>query len=193
MKPEFKIFTSIFLKLILIVILFGFLINLAVWAFLRFSIDYHPKIVPRYIDRMSDYVVQDIGSPPDTAKARALSNELGMNIRYQSHDFNYSTSENVPKLDELSDEQEFKEHFPYMNNFAMEFDHHKLIINKSQNGVFILFPPSPQDFFNPERGILILVILVTVIFIPLYLILRGLLNPLKILSNTVHQIRYRQL
>jgi signal transduction histidine kinase len=132
--------------------------------------------------------VKDIGSPPDTNKARNLSNELGMNIRYQSHDFNYTTSDNVPKLEELSSEQEFKDHFPFMNNFAMDYDHHKLIIYKSQNAVFILFPPTPQDFFNPERGILILVIFVTVIFIPLYLILRALLNPLKILSNSVHQI-----
>jgi signal transduction histidine kinase len=188
MTARLIIFRSIFLKLILIVIVFGALINLAIWAFLRFSIEGHPRIVPRYIDRMSDYVIKDIGSPPDTLKARNLSIELGIGIRYQSHDFNFATAETIPTLEQLSGEEEFKEHFPFVNNFSMDLDRHKIIIFKSGKGVFILVPPTPQDFFNPERAIFILVILVSVIFIPLYIILRLLLNPLKVLSNMVQQI-----
>lgn len=188
MKREYRIFRSIFLKLILTVILFGALINLAIWAFLRFSIDYHPRILPRYIDKMSDYVVKDIGSPPDTLKARNLCRDLGINLRFQSHDFNYSTSENVPTIEQLSERKEFKDRFPLVNNFRMDFENHTIILVKSQNGIFILVPPSPKDFFNPERALFILIILVSVIFIPLYVILRLLLNPLKVLSNTVQKI-----
>jgi signal transduction histidine kinase len=70
----------------------------------------------------------------------------------------------------------------------MEFENRKISVVKTEQGVYILVPPSPQDFFNPERALFILIILVSVIFIPLYVILRLLLNPLKVLSNTVQQI-----
>ncbi len=188
MIEKVKIFRSIFPKLILIVIVFGALINFAIWAFFRFSTEGHPHLVPRYIKRMDDYVIKDLGFPPDTVKARQISDELGINIRFQSHDFNYSTSENVPSLQELSSSEEFKNNFPNSDNFGMEYDHHPCTIFKSPKGVYILIPPTPQDFFNPERAIFILIILVSVIFIPLFIIIRLLFYPLKILSDSVHQI-----
>jgi len=188
LSDRFKIFRSIFPKLILIVIIFGAFINIAIWAFFRFSTEGHPHLVPRYIKMMDDYVVQDLGYPPDTLKARQISNELGINIRFQSHDFNFTTSTNVPMLDDLAKLDEFKDKFPYSENFVIEYDRVHCTVFKSPKGVFILIPPTPQDFFNPERALFILIILVSVIFIPLYIILRLLFNPLKTLSSAVHQI-----
>ncbi|MFI5145395.1 MAG: sensor histidine kinase [Ignavibacteria bacterium] len=188
MSDRFKIFRSIFPKLILIVIIFGAFINIAIWAFFRFSTEGHPHLVPRYIKMMDDYVVQDLGYPPDTLKARQISDELGINIRFQSHDFNYTTSSNVPMLDDLAKLDDFKDKFPYSENFVVEYDRLHCTVFKSPKGVFILIPPTPQDFFNPERALFILIILVSVIFIPLYIILRLLFNPLKTLSSAVHQI-----
>jgi signal transduction histidine kinase len=188
LSERLKIFRSIFPKLILIVIIFGAFINIAIWAFFHFSTEGRPHLVPRYIKKMDEYVVQDIGYPPDTAKARDISDELGINIRYQSHDFNFTTSDNVPTLEDLANVEEFKTLFPFTENFVVEYDRLHCTIFKSPKGVYILIPPTPQDFFNPERALFILIILVSVIFIPLYFILRLLFNPLKTLSSVVHQI-----
>lgn len=184
-----RFFRSVFFKLLLLVIVFGVFINLAVWFFLRFSTDVRPKkIFPNYIMKMNEYIVKDIGSPPDTIKARKICEDLNINLRYQSHDFNWTSSETVPTLDILSESPEFKDRFPYDDVIRMHFDNHPINIFKFSNGVFILAPLGPQDIFNPERAILILVILISIIFIPLYLFLRKLLNPLKEISSAVHLI-----
>lgn len=191
MSERFKIFRSIFPKLILIVIIFGIFLNIAIWAFLSYGVEGRPRhIFPKYILWMSNYVVKDIGFPPDTTKARLISDELLINIRFQSHDFNYTTSESVPTLEELSKTDEFKAHYPTEESFIIPYESgdRGYTIYKSPRGVYILAPPAPKDFFNFERVLLILVILVSAFFIPLYILLRLLFYPLKTLSSVVHQI-----
>jgi signal transduction histidine kinase len=188
-KSKSRFFRSVFFKLLVLVVLFGILINLAVWVFLRFSSDVRPKkLFPNYIIKMNEYVVKDIGSPPDTIKANKICEELNINIRYQSHDFNWTSSELIPTLEVLSGSSEFKEHYPYQDAFSMRFENRTYNIFKLTNGIFILAPLGPQDFFNPERAIIILIILISIIFIPLYLFLRRLLNPLKGISSAVQMI-----
>jgi len=137
---------------------------------------------------MMEYLVHDIGFPPDTIRGKSLAAELNVNIRFQSHSFNWTTSDYVPMLEELSASQEFKDKFPYRENFRMEFNDKPLHIYKSPRGVYIIAPPTPQDFFNPERAVVIILLLVSFIFITLYLLLRWLFNPLKHLSAAVNQI-----
>jgi signal transduction histidine kinase len=186
---RFRFFKSIFPKLIIIILFFGILINISIWAFFRFSTEGAPRrFIPVYILKMNEYIIKDIGVPPDTVKARNLAEDLNLNIRFQSHDMNWTTSEHVPKIEELATDEEFKEKFPSTESFRMEYEERPIYVFKKPLGVYIFSTLSSQDFFNPERAIVILVILVSIIFIPLYFLLRWLFNPLKRLTYAVEQI-----
>src|SRR5437667_1115501 len=164
---------SLFVKLIIIVIFFGVLLNISIWAFFRLSMDVRPKkIVPVYIAKMNDYLVKDLGFPPDTLKAKKLSEELNINIRFQSHQFDWTTSDYIPRLEELSSSDEFKDKFPYKESFMMLYEKRPYYVAKSPQGVYIIAPLSPQDFFNPERAIIIVILLISFILILLYFLLR---------------------
>ena len=192
MKNKLNIFRSIFPRLILIVLVFGIFVNIAIWAILHFSTTGSPRhLFPKYLLQMNEYVINDLGYPPDTLKAKKIAEDLLLNIRFQSHNFNFSTSENVPTLEELSKTDEFKENFPYQQNFIIPYsktEDRGYSIFKDPRGIYILAPPTPQDFFNPERAVFLLVVLVSAIFIPLYVLLRLMLSPIKSLSSVVHEI-----
>ena len=188
-KKNFPVFKSIFVKLIFVVIFFGMLLNISVWTFFRLSMDVKPKkIVPVYIAKMNDYIVKDLGFPPDTLKAKKLSDELNINIRFQSHSFNWTTSDYVPMLEELAVTNAFKENFPYRESFMMQYEKKPYYVAKSPQGVYIIAPLSPQDFFNPERAIIVVILLISFILVLLYFLLRWLFSPMKELSAAVNQI-----
>jgi hypothetical protein len=61
---------------------------------------------------MERMIVNDIGYPPDTVKARNIAEDLDMNIRFQSHTFNWTTSQDIPTIEEIESSEEFKDKPP---------------------------------------------------------------------------------
>jgi signal transduction histidine kinase len=182
---------SIFVKLIIVILISIAVIYMAIMMVFRFSSEPRPQsIFPIHIRKVEALSVQQIGSPPDTNKAKEICNELHWNMRYQSHDFNWSTSALVPKLEELSHSDEFREKYPIENHFAMRLDDKRYSILKDSKGVFIIEPPQFRDFFNWERAIFLLIITITLIIIGLYFLLRWLFQPLKTLSAAVENISH---
>lgn len=48
-----------------------------------------------------EYLIKDMGIPPDSAWANALSKELSMQIRYESLNLNWTTSNQLPSIKEV--------------------------------------------------------------------------------------------
>ena len=181
--------TSIFVKLILLIVAYGVLMNLAVALFINYSTEFKPKKLNRkYFAKMDEYMVRDLGTPPDTIKARNISNDLNVGIRFKFLNSEWSTSRDVPTLDDLSRSEEYSEHFKNNESFSFHFKDKMIGIYRIPEGFFILSYPTPQDTFNPEKAVIALVVLLSVIFVPLYFLLSWLLNPLKSLSLAVQQI-----
>jgi signal transduction histidine kinase len=184
-----KVSKSIFIKLIFIIVLYGVLINIAVALFVNFSKEFKPKKnIHKIFIKLDDYILKDLGVPPDTVKAKIISDELGVNIRFRYKDFNWTTSNEIPPIEELSKDDEFSEHFPGNEPFTMHYKDKTFGVSKIPDGVFVLSYITNQDIFNPEKAVLALVVLLSAIFIPLYFLLRWLFNPLKLLSDAVKQI-----
>ena len=184
-----EIGTSIFVKLILIIVVFGVLMNIAVALFINYSTEFKPKKLNRkYFSKMDEYLVKDMGNPPDTLKARTLSNDLGLGIRYYYQNTEWSTSADVPVLENFSGNEEYKEHSKSQESFTFHFKDKMMGIYKIPEGFFILSYPTPQETFNPEKAVIALVVLLSLIFVPLYFLLNWLLKPLKTLSMAVQQI-----
>jgi len=180
---------SIFIRLILIVVLYGVLINIAVALFINFSKEFKPKKnINKIFMKLDDYIMNDIGNPPDTLKARNIANELGINIRFRYKDINWTTSNEIPEIEELSKDTEFKENYSKNDPFTFHYNDNTFGVSKIPNGVFILSYITNQDIFNPEKAVLAMVVLLSVIFIPLYFLLRWLFSPLRTLSEAVKLI-----
>jgi len=184
-----KLRLSIFLKLVVIVFLTLAAMDLSVLYVLRFVSDTKPRrVFPHYVRKLERLLVNDIGYPPDTLKAKDVAEDLQMNIRFQSHDFNWTTSQDVPTLEELAGDEDFKERFPYRDQFRVNYQDRPYTIVKSPKGIYILQLMIPGDFYNPEITVLLLIYVVSFITIVFYLVLRWLFRPLKVLSAGVHEI-----
>jgi signal transduction histidine kinase len=94
----------------------------------------------------------------------------------------------VPTIEDLTSSEEFKERFPFSEHFVMRFNDRRYAIVKDPRGIYILQPFMPQDYFDIEMTIFLLIIDISVLIILLYLILRWQFKPLKNLSFAVREI-----
>ena len=114
-----RISRSIFIKLIVVIILYGILINIAVALFFKFSTEFKPR---RFVHtKFDEYIIHDIGNPPDTVKARSLMEELHMNISIKSDKLDWASSDDVPKLDEISKSEDYKEMAPNEESLPIHY------------------------------------------------------------------------
>ncbi len=182
--------TSIFLKLIAIVILFGVLLNISVIMVFRVGFDVKPRrYFDAFIKKMEQYIVNDIGVPPDTVKARELCSDLGIKMRFESPGFNWSSDSSVPTLGEFNEKsRHFRDRMMIGRPFPFRYSGKTFTISPKPEGVFIFEPLSIENVFSQEKAIISILVLITVIIVILHFILRYLFKPMKGLSEAVNQI-----
>jgi hypothetical protein len=93
-----KIINSVFTKLLVVIILTGFCINLAVtgffFAYRKMAVFSYEQVFMQYVN----YLISDLGIPPRLDRAREISHRLSLIIRYQSPEQSWSTSKDpVPE------------------------------------------------------------------------------------------------
>lgn len=209
---------SIFFKLIITIIISLMVLDLGILMVLHYVNETKPrKIFPHYVRRMERMLVNDLGFPPDTIKAKNVAEDLEMNIRFQSHTYNWATSPLVPTLEEIEASPEYKEREnkrprrePDMEppqkydgrfepgtdkpvsgsreHFGLRYQGNRYSVVKNPEGIYILQQPLPIDFFNPQLMIFLLICVVSAIILLLYLVLRWIFKPLKKLSAAVNEI-----
>jgi len=115
--------------------------------------------------------------------------ELHMNISIKSDKLDWASSDDVPKLDEISKSEDYKEMAPNEESLPIHYKDKIYGVYKKPYGVFIITGiPPPQDTFNPEKAVFGLLFILSLIFLPLYFLLRWLFSPLKDLTKAVQQI-----
>jgi len=93
---------SIFLKMLLVVFITGVLVLLFIGIF--FGMMFHKDTrdaVGKNLRNYADYIVRDIGIPPDTLKAKEISKNFNIDIRYEGKDINWASSDKLPAIDEV--------------------------------------------------------------------------------------------
>lgn len=181
--------SSIFLKLTLIVILFGVLFNLSLFYGLRSASDLEPRRdFPRMLRSVERNVMREVGDPPDTSVARRVCYESEVDMRYVSDSLKWSSNPEVPTLVELMNDPEFQIRFKEDNRFPFPYKGKFLSVHRTPNGVFILLPLGSNFTFLPQKAIIILLLLMSVLLISLYFIIRKLFSPVKMLTGAVRQI-----
>ena len=180
---------SIFLKLILTVFIFGLLVNLCVIFVIRLNTDTKPrKYLRDFVRKMERSLVYEVGIPPDTVKAKQICEDLGIDMRFEGGGKLWYTNEEMPALGDILEDPESRRRFDDDESIIVDYRGRPYSVMRYPQGVFIIKPMDPQGFFKPERAILLLIGLISLIIILLYFIIRKLFRPLKDLNKAVEEI-----
>jgi len=179
---------SIFIKLILVVFIFGILLNICVLFVFQATSDKKPrKFLKDFSRRMERHLVYEIGIPPDTVKAKQICEDLDIEMRYEGTPYNWSSNGEIPDLRSILNDPGDRGRFEENESIIAHHEGEPYSVIRFPQGVFVIKPFNPQ-LFNPERAILMLILFISVVIVILYFLLRNLFSPLKDLSAAVVSI-----
>ena len=179
---------SIFIKLILVVFVFGILLNVCVLFVFQATSDKKPrKFLKDFSRRMERHLVYEIGIPPDTVKAKQICEDLDIEMRFEGTPYNWSSNGEIPDLRSILSDPGDRGRFEENESIIAHHDGEPYSVIRFPQGVFVIKPFNPQ-LFNPERAIIMLVLFISVVIVILYFLLRSLFSPLKELSSAVVSI-----
>ncbi|MEO6696025.1 MAG: hypothetical protein ABIY50_07400, partial [Ignavibacteria bacterium] len=135
MQIKKRIKFPIFLKLIVLFLLFIVLVNLSLGFFIRFSFEKDPRELfgkPHLL--FHQFITREIGDPPDTTRANEISKEFFLNMRFEMPGLEWSNDESVPTMEQLRNERGFEEDKPFA---SVNYKGKPFFINKINNGYII--------------------------------------------------------
>jgi signal transduction histidine kinase len=162
---------------VLVIALFG--INLVQSIKVHFKQDLLPNIV-----QYMDYIVQDIGIPPDIKKARRLSDGLAFELSILGPDVNWQSDPKIPDITQLDFENAPE---PYQR-YQVAFERGNNYLMLKQGGYTYLYVVG--RLFKTEshqRNFPMLVIFILTLLL-LFVLIRRSLKPLKPINDAVVRI-----
>lgn len=192
---------SIFLKLIILFLIFIVLVNISIgfvisWIFGKGPVGFPgiggPPGPPgqggppdRFPKAVRMYVAEKIGNPPDTITAKKLSAELDLSIRIETPDYSWSSDDFIPGINLLRNEKGFRTDD---NNFVVRFKRKPVFVNRAGSNYVIFSPSFPIEPPDESNAFIIAIIIVTILALLLYFSLRWIFGPVKKLSEGVQRI-----
>ncbi len=183
---------SIFLQLLVVVLLTGLAVIFSVGIFFKFIIHHRTespfkKNMVAYIN----YLIEDLGSPPDFNKAQAISENYFFDIRYEGAQNRWTTSPDLISLAqaEKNNQRYGKRHPP------------AYIVVSRDHGKYLFHPNFKTAVDLPEEFVIGLILLLALIFFSAWLWIKWILKPLVLLNHGVqalsrgdlhHEIRVRR-
>lgn len=181
-----KIKFPIFLKLLLLFTVFILIVNLTAGFITKLSLGVDPVImINNYIMSLNEYIIKDIGNPPDIKIAEEIAKKKNLDIRIETDELIWSNSERIPELKELRQFPEFREGAP---SFPMRFRGGPLFFTKINNGYIIISPAKHIEFIEKEKAILLIIAAISVLTLILYFALRWIFGPIKSISKDIEEI-----
>lgn len=179
---------SIFIKLILVVFVFGILLNVCVLFVFQATSDKKPrKFLKDFSRRMERHLVYEIGIPPDSVKAKQICEDLDIEMRFEGTPYNWKSTDEIPELKAILSDPGDRVRFEENESIIAHHDGEPYSVIRFPQGVFIIKPFNPQ-LFNPEKAIIMLILFISIVIVILYFLLRSLFSPLKELSTAVVSI-----
>ena len=172
---------SVFFHLLLALSCTAFLVHLFVGGFFGFLVGPSSRdVLHKNIENYTDVLLREIGTPPDTLKAREIARLLDLQIRYESDSLTWSTSDRLPAIRDVRGGKP-----PYCLGNRSPY----LVRTNSDGSGFLFkggFIESRPDMHR--RRLFGLLSLLTLIFTGTYLYLRRILQPLLPLSRAAAEI-----
>lgn len=181
-----RIVNSVFTRLLVICLVAGLTIILLVGGFFGHQFGKSAKTsLQKNVIQYLNYVIKDLGDPPSLARAREIAKESALQIRYESPELIWSTSDEIPPLRELK--LEVSQQSPLIR-CRIQRETHTIAIQHG-TGIFI-FGLNQEHIIATgwELLLVLLIVLLTTVVSVTYLVIRRNLKPLKFLSEGVRQI-----
>lgn len=186
LKPRIpKLFTSIFFKLMVVILIAGMGINLAIiFSFGAFRHHVSGNYQP-HLDRYVDYLIKDIGDPPDQDRARQIAADTDMVIAYEGPGHRWRTSDTP--IDIPLSRMRIRHRSERMQ--AGSYHGAYVVYVHQGDGRFTFFLPH-QKMVEKKIKILsmCLLIFISILMIGAYLMIRRVLKPLRWLKHGVEQV-----
>lgn len=174
-----KLHGSIFLQILLVILLTGFVVILLVGGFIKHFI--HNKSANPFsinIQNYANYIVDDLGTPPDPVKADQFAKKLFINIRYEGSQTSWATEPGM-----LSIETAKK-----VNLCQVKKHHHPYILIERDFGTFLFIPSFNTSVTINQLFVVILFPLIAAIFLGAWIWIKWILKPLILLNEGVHAV-----
>ncbi|MFH2066290.1 MAG: HAMP domain-containing sensor histidine kinase [Pseudomonadota bacterium] len=186
-KKPVKSFGSLFGKLLIIIVLTGFCINLLVAGFFFHFLktnyrDPYIRNAANYIN----YLVQDIGTPPSFERAKKIADSFQLIIAYKNPEQSWSTSKSSIAL---QGDDHWQTIFAEKDVIIKTLHGRKQIHVYRDSGQFTFTMES--DYKHTVQGyirMVVLIILLTLVLCLSYFSIRWVLRPVKWLQEGVNQV-----
>jgi len=171
-------------------LLFYFILSMVIVA-LVLSINFTSQFKPRFkndllpnLARYIEYVVDDIGLPPDLNKARLLAFDLPFEIRIEGPDTDWSSHSKIQSINKFELEQA---PHPYQK-YYIGHDHDEFVLMAEKQAYRYLFVvDSKFRSGSGKRHLILFISLVGTLFI-LYIFIRRMFRPIATISQQVRNI-----
>ncbi len=171
-------------------LLFYFLVSMLALA-LVLAISFAKRLKPHVqneilpnVDRYIEYLIDDIGSPPDLAVARRLAAELPFAIRIEGRGVDWSST---PHLGRISGYDFERAPAPYDNVYFSHHQHYEYLLIHQQ-GYRYLFGVDSSFRHGSERRHWVLFLALGAILVLLYFMIDRMFKPIGAISEQVRKI-----
>lgn len=182
-----KIVNSVFFKLLLVIVITGVCINLAVGGFFLFLYKGSMKNTP-FRDNLVNYLqylIMDLGSPPDRQRAEVLSRKLSIEIGVEGPDGKWATTDTFPSVRQMN----LKEFSEYPNFAIGKYRGESFLIIRQGETCYVF--DMVKSYIQPrflELRILLLIVLLTGMLVCVYYVIRRILRPITWLNKGVREV-----
>ena len=129
---------SIFIKLLLIFLATAVALFIVIRGFFFIGVDRNQSFKADLFKNLSKYsiqLVQEVGTPPDEKRARALAKELGIQFRVKGSEGTWATDPSLPSVSTLKVEEAFSNSTTQVGRYRR----HPFVLIKQDGNQFALF------------------------------------------------------
>jgi len=190
---------SIFLKILFALFITGIVLSVSIISYhSQFDNSRYEGVMHKNLENYVDYVINDLGVPPDRERAIELQKKFSFQMRYDSPEVSWATTNDFPSIEELEKKESLNKHrhkFPQKYGTNGNF-YHASIKDQGQfyystgknHGTYIFATNFKR---GPRRGKLYhlgLISILAVILTGSYMAIRWIFNPIKWLEKGVAEI-----
>lgn len=183
LKKIFNIRNSIFIKITLVIFTAVIMINMVILLFFGLHMRYsRGEQFSKSLEVISEYIIKEIGIPPDYEKARSISARSGFDIIIMGPEGKWSSSKNLKGIN--------KKHVVYKKQdititlfrgtFSVEV--------RKGTYTFILITNETISAEELEMFVLILILIITIMMSGVYFFIKYQLRPVKYLIHGIEKI-----
>ncbi|MEN8244433.1 MAG: HAMP domain-containing sensor histidine kinase [Thermodesulfobacteriota bacterium] len=186
MKFVRKKISSIFTKLLIVIICTGLCINFSIGAvFHQIFKNLAETPLERNIIQYANYLVEDMGSPPQYERAVEIAKTSSLKIRYDGPETHWSTSPDIPDM------KKARTHIWHEGEGVTigKYRHHYLVqISRGPHRLTFDLERRFQQEDTHKKLAVMFIVMCTLILAGAYLIMRLILRPLKWLTEGVEHV-----